>query len=185
LYPDPFFEENLNLKREIWNFHRSSQYSWIGDGYRGEGRVTCSDRDGLTCIQTHYLKRLWIWRGKFEISTIAPNIAESVMGTGVRVGWPALIGMVWLVSRPIIWRDFESEEGIIIAGLQPLIQPKQSRVPRRGSGDLLQMGWFIYHLDLFDEENPDMKRESLYQACSPCYGCFNVLTLNLGLTGVA
>ena len=154
-------------------------------GTPGGGQVTFTDWDGSTCIQTYFLRRIWIWRGKFEIPTVAPNMAELVMGTGVRVGWTSLIRMVQLVFRPIFWRDSESEERIIIAGLQPLIQPKQSRVPRRGSDDLLQMGWFIYYLDLFDEENLDMKRESLYQACSPCYSCFNILTLNLGLTGVA
>ncbi len=117
LYPDLFFEENLNLKREIWNFHRSSQYGWIGDGYRGEGRVTCSDRDGLTCIQTHYLKRLWIWRGNHHSWPPALDTAKTVQSAQERVRWPPPNGMIYISSGPIWWGEPRYEEGISISGL--------------------------------------------------------------------
>ena len=44
----------------------------------GEGRVTCSELNCLICIQIHFLKRFWIWTGKFEIPTVTPNMTRSV-----------------------------------------------------------------------------------------------------------
>jgi hypothetical protein len=89
---DPFFKENQNLTREIWNFYCGSIYGHIRDVY---------------------------WK---------------------RVKWPPLIWMVQLSPRPIFWGELEFQDRIFIAGLQPVIQPKQFRGPRRGSGVLLQMG---------------------------------------------
>jgi len=44
----------------------------------GAGRVTSSNLDGSTCVQTYILRRFQIQRGKFKIFTIVPNMDESV-----------------------------------------------------------------------------------------------------------
>ena len=62
-----------------------------------------------------------------------------------RVRQPCPIWMVQLSPRPIFWGELEFQDRIIIAGLWPVIQPKQSRGPRRWSGDLIWMEWFIHH----------------------------------------
>ena len=62
-----------------------------------------------------------------------------------RVRQPCPIWMVQLSPRPIFWGELEFQDRIIVAGLQPAIQPKQSRGPRGWSGDLIQMDWFIHH----------------------------------------
>ena len=42
------------------------------------GNMTSSIWDGLTCIWTCFLRRFWIWTGKFQIPIVAPNMARSV-----------------------------------------------------------------------------------------------------------
>ena len=37
----------------------------------------------------------------------------------------------------------------------------------------------IHYLDLYDGQMEVLKRESSYLACHSCYGCFNILTLDL------
>ena len=88
-------------------------------------------------------------------------------------------------TRPTTWGELESQDRIFIIGLWPVIQPNGSRVMRRGSGDLLQMGWSICHLDWFSKSFKDWNRESSYLICGPCYSCFGILTLKIGLMRVA
>ena len=114
LYPDLFFEENLNLQGGIWNSHCSSQYGWIGDGYQGEGKVNFSDQDGSTCIQTHFLKRFWIWRGNHHSWPPALDTVKTVQSVQERVRWPPSNRMIYISSGPILWGEPRYKEALYI-----------------------------------------------------------------------
>ena len=159
------------------NSHCNSQNSKISDGGWKEGWVTSSKWNGLTCVWTDFLMRIHIWTEKCKILTITSNIAKSVMVAKMRVGWPPLNGVVQPVSRRVFWVDSESEHKIFIADLQPLLQSDYSELSGRTSCNILWLMSLIHNLDLLDGQMEDLKRESSYLACHPCYGCFDILTL--------
>jgi hypothetical protein len=85
--------------------------------------------------------------------------------------------VVELGSRPIFQGDSEPEEGIFVAILQFLLEPGQSGVSGRGSGDPLRLGRLNWGLDPFFNGILNLKRESLYMACSMRYIHFDGIYL--------
>ena len=185
LHLDSFFKEIQNIRVSRSNFACSIRYTQNGDWgmRRGSGHVLRLSWFNL-CLDPFFernpnLKRE-IWN--LYCGSIYGYIRD---GYWERIRQHSPIWMVQLSLGPIFWGELEFQGRIFIAGLQPVIQPKQSRGLRRGSGDLIWMEWFIHHLMRFLKQIEDLNRESSYLVCSPCYSCFSVLTLKMGLTRVA
>ena len=79
LYQDPFFEEIMNLATELLYFAWAMCYAQNGDWGPGGGLEMFSDWDDLTCVWTGFSRRIHIWIGKFEILTVAPDMARSMI----------------------------------------------------------------------------------------------------------
>jgi hypothetical protein len=131
----------------------NAKYWWNPGGFT-------SVLDGSTCIWTHFSRRIQIWIEKHEILTAALNMARSMMVAEMRIGWPPLNGMVWLVSRPVFWGEPISEQRNMKFSLQLSIWLDQWWWLKWGLGDLLWMEWFDLCLDRFFEENPYLNRET-------------------------
>jgi hypothetical protein len=149
---DLFFEGIVNL----WT--RMADLAWVTCyilGTLGAGRVTSSNLDGSTYVQTHILRRFQIQRGKFKFFTVVPNMDKSV-GAGW-VTFSNLNGSTFVQTQ--ILRRFQIWRGKLkIFTVAPNMNKLLMGI-RRVLGDLLQFGWFNLCLDPSFEEIPDPKRE--------------------------
>jgi len=79
LYQDPFFKEIVNLATGLLYFAWAMCYAQNGDWGPGGGLEMFSNLNDLTCVWTGFSRRIHILIGKFEILTVAPDMARSMI----------------------------------------------------------------------------------------------------------
>ena len=135
-------------------------------GAPGKGWVTCSKLDDSTCTQTHFFRRIWIWRGNDNSWPVCPHTAE--YGSG-RVMWPAPNGMIYMSLDAKFKWDMVSDERFWMSGPQPMQEPIWWLLPQIEALNLSRIWHMIYQWVLFFTRIEDLKSESQYIIYVMCY----------------
>ena len=137
-------------------------------GAPGKGWVTCSKLNDSTCTQTHFFRRIWIWRGNDNSLPVLYVFILLNMVPG-RVMWPALNGMICMSFDAKFKWDMVSDERFWMSGLQPMQEPIWWLLPQIEALNLRRIWHMIYQRVLFFTWIEDLKSESQHIIYVMCY----------------